>query len=74
MKENDFSDSCHGYSRISPATHTDGNLESEVHLRGSKGELYPDGKRETSSWPCLDSLFLLQTELLDQAWSCFWSR
>lgn len=33
MKENDFSDSRHGYGRISSATHTDGKLESEILLQ-----------------------------------------
>lgn len=40
MKENDFSDSRDGYRRISSATHTDGNLESEIHLQKQKEPIF----------------------------------
>lgn len=40
MKGNDFPDSRHGYGRISSATHTDRNLESEVHLQKQKEPIF----------------------------------
>ena len=63
MKVDDCPDSRHGYGRIGSGTHTDGNLESEVHLQKRQEPVL------TSSQAHLSNLLLLQPGLPHPSWS-----